>query len=155
MVLFAQRAGLQMTNISYRGNHPALTDVLAGHVPTMFSDVSDALPQIKSGGVRAIAVSSAKRLKQLPDVPTVAETFPGYSAMTWNGLMAPAGTPKPIIAKLATELERAGKDPKFSAALAKLGAEPLCDTPEEFATLIDHDIKTWRSALQAAGLAAK
>lgn len=152
MVLFAQRAGLAMTNITYRGNHPALTDVVAGHVPTMFSDVSDALPQIKAGNVRALAVSSAQRLKQLPDVPTVAETFPGYSAITWNGLMAPANVPKPIIDKLAGELAKAGKDPKFIAALAKLGADPLCNTPAEFAALIDHDLKTWRAALTAAGL---
>ena len=152
MVLFAQRAGLQMTNVTYRGNHPALTDVIAGHVPTMFSDVSDALPQIKAGTVRALAVSSAQRLKQLPDVPTVAETFPGYSAITWNGLMAPANVPKPIIDKMAGELQRACKDPQFVAALAKLGADPLCNTPKEFAALIDHDLKTWREALTAAGL---
>ena len=94
MVLFLKRAGLEMTNVSYRGNAPALTDVVAGHIPTMFSNVSDALPQIKAGNVRALAVSSAKPIPQLPGVPAVAETFPGYSAITWNGLMAPAGTPQ-------------------------------------------------------------
>ena len=103
MALFSKRAGIEMTNVSYRGNAPAMTDVVAGHLPTMFSNVSDALPQTAAGSIRPLAVSSdAKRVPQFPDVPTVAESgFPGYSAITWNGLMAPAGTPKTIIDKIA------------------------------------------------------
>jgi tripartite-type tricarboxylate transporter receptor subunit TctC len=155
MALFLKRAGVEMTNVSYRGNNPALTDVVAGHVPTMFSNVSDALPQINSGAIRALAVSSDKRLAQLPDVPTVAESFPGYSAITWNGLMAPAETPKPIIDKIATEITKASKDPQFVAKLAKLGADPLGNTPTEFAALIAADLKTWDEAVAVAGLKAK
>ncbi len=155
MALFLKRAGLEMTNVSYRGNNPALTDVVAGHVPTMFSNVSDALPQIKSGAIRALAVSSDKRLPQLPDVPTVAESFPGYSAITWNGLMAPAGTPKPIIDKMAAEIAKACKDPAFVEKLAKLGADPLGNTPAEFAALVAADLKTWGEAVEVAGLKAK
>src|SRR6266481_3047151 len=114
MALFLKRAGLQMSNVSYRGNAPALTDVVAGHLLTMFSNVSDALPHLTSGAIRPLAVSSNERTRQLPNVPTVAESgFPGYRAITWNGPMAPAGTPKPIIDKMAAEIARAAKDPKF------------------------------------------
>jgi tripartite-type tricarboxylate transporter receptor subunit TctC len=152
MALFLKRAGLEMTNVSYRGNAPALTDVVAGHVPTMFSNVSDAMPQITSGAIRPLAVSSATPVPQLPGVPTVAASFPGYAAITWNGLMAPAGTPKPIIDKMAAEIARACKDPKFVERLAALGADPLGNTPEEFAALIAADLKTWGEAVAIAGL---
>jgi tripartite-type tricarboxylate transporter receptor subunit TctC len=155
MALFLKRAGISMTNVSYRGNNPALTDVVAGHVPTMFSNVSDALPQIKAGAIRPIAASSEQRVPQLPDTPTVGESYPGYSAITWNGLMAPAGTPKPIIDKMAAEIAKACKDPKFVERLAKLGADPLGNTPEQFAALIKHDLKTWGEAVEGAGLKMK
>jgi tripartite-type tricarboxylate transporter receptor subunit TctC len=155
MALFLQRAGIEMTNVSYRGNAPALTDVVANHVPTMFSNVSDALPQIEAGAIRALAVSSEQRVPQLPNVPTVAESFPGYSALTWNGLMAPAGTPKPIIDKMAAVIANACKDKAFVAKLASLGADPLGNTPEQFAKLIASDLKTWTAAVKAAGLGAK
>lgn len=155
MALFLKRAGLEMTNVSYRGNAPALTDVVAGHVPTMFSNVSDALPHIKSGAIRALAVSSAEPVPQLPGVPTVAASFPGYAAMTWNGLMAPAATPKPIIDKMATEIARACRDPTFVERLAGLGADPLGNTPAEFAALIAADLKTWGEAVAVAGVASK
>src|SRR5216683_2887258 len=118
MALFLKRAGLEMTNVSYRGNAPALTDVIAGHLPTMFSNLSDALPQVASGSVRPLAVSSEKRAPQLPNVPTVAESgYPGYNVLTWNGLMAPAATPKDIVGKIAGEIGRAVKDPQFVARL--------------------------------------
>src|SRR5882757_8082109 len=114
MVLFLNRAGLQMTNVSYRGNAPALTDVIAGHLPAMFSNLSDALPHAQSGAIRVLAVSSDVRVPQLPDVPTVAELgYPGYKAVTWNGLMAPAAAPKPVVDKIAGEMAKACKDPKF------------------------------------------
>jgi tripartite-type tricarboxylate transporter receptor subunit TctC len=155
MALFLKRAGIEMTNVSYRGNNPALTDVIAGHLPTMFSNVSDALPHIKSGAIRAIAVSSDERLAPLPDTPTVAESYPGYSAITWNGLVAPAGTPKPIIDKLAAEIAKACKDKKFNDRLETLGADPSGITPEQFAALIARDLKTWGEAVEGAGLGTK
>jgi len=155
MALFLKRAGIEMTNVSYRGNNPALTDVVAGHVPTMFSNVSDALPQIKAGAIRPLAVSSTERVPQLPDVPTVAESFPGYSAITWNGLMAPVGTPKPIIDKLAAEIGKACKDKNFIERLATLGADPSGITPDQFAKLIAQDLKTWGEAVEGAGLKSK
>src|SRR5712675_826545 len=112
MALFLKRAGLEMQNVSYRGNAPALNDVIAGHLPTMFSNVSDALPHAASGSIRLLAVSSEKRVAQIPDVPTVAESgYPQFKTLTWNGLMAPAGTPRAIVDKIAGEVARAVKDP--------------------------------------------
>jgi tripartite-type tricarboxylate transporter receptor subunit TctC len=121
----------------------------------MFSNVSDALPQIQSGAIRPLAVSSDAPVPQLPGVPTVAQSFPGYSAITWNGLMAPAGTPKPIVDKMAAEIAKACKDPKFIEKLATLGADPSGITPNEFADLIARDLKTWAEAVEVAGVKAK
>jgi tripartite-type tricarboxylate transporter receptor subunit TctC len=148
MALFLKRAGLEMSNVSYRGNAPALTDVIAGHLPTMFSNLSDALPHVQSGAIRILAVSSDARVPQLPQVPTVAELgYPGYKAVTWNGLLAPAGTPQPIVKKMA-----ACKDPKFLERLTSFGADPSGMTPKQFAELIAADLKTWAEAVAVAGV---
>jgi tripartite-type tricarboxylate transporter receptor subunit TctC len=153
MALFLKRAGLDMSNVSYRGNAPALTDVIAGHLPTMFSNLSDALPHAQSGAIRILAVSSDARIPQLPQVPTVAELgYPGYKAVTWNGLMAPAGTPQPIIEKMAAEIARACKDPKFVERLSSFGADPSGITPAQFAELIASDLKLWAEAVVVAGV---
>jgi tripartite-type tricarboxylate transporter receptor subunit TctC len=153
MALFAKRAGLDMTNVSYRGNAPALTDVMAGHLQTMFSNISDAIPQAASGSVRLLGVSSQKRAPQIPDVPTIAESgFPGFNVLTWNGLMAPAGTPKDIIDKIGGEIGRAGKDPQFVARLEQYGADPLSNTPEEFSALIATDLAVWSDVIKSTGL---
>ena len=156
MALFLKHAGVEMTNVSYRGNHPALTDVLANHLPTMFSDVSDALPHIKSGAIRALAVSSPKRLPHLPDTPTVAEFFPGYSAITWNGLMATAGTRRSRSStRSRPRWPRPAKDPEFIKRLDNLGADPSGITPKEFAAMIATDLKTWSEAVDVAGVKQK
>jgi tripartite-type tricarboxylate transporter receptor subunit TctC len=153
MALFLKRAGLEMTNVSYRGNAPALTDVIAGHLPTMFSNLSDVLPHLETGIVRVLAVSSDKRVPQLPDLPTVAESgYPGYRAVTWNGLMAPAGTSKEIVDRIAGEIVRASKDRKFVERLSSFGADPSGITPTEFAALIASDIKLWAEAVAIAGI---
>jgi tripartite-type tricarboxylate transporter receptor subunit TctC len=153
MALFLKQAGLDMVHVPYKGNAPSLADVIAGHVPVMFSNLSDTLPQIAGGNIRAIAVSGDKRAPQLPDVPTVAEFgYPKYKALTWNGLVAPAGTPKEIIDKVAKIVEDATKDPAFAKKLAAYGVDPLGNTPEEFSKMIEADIATWAAALQAAGI---
>jgi tripartite-type tricarboxylate transporter receptor subunit TctC len=153
MALFAQRAGLDMTNVSYRGNAPAMNDVIAGHLQTMFSNVSDALPHAASGAIRMLAVSTAKRDAQAPDVPTVAESgFPGFNVVTWNGLVAPANTPREIVDKVAGEIGRAVKDPQFAGRLKAAGADPLGNTPDEFAALIKADTDTWAAAVAVTGL---
>jgi tripartite-type tricarboxylate transporter receptor subunit TctC len=153
MALFLHRAGLDMTNVSYRGNAPALTDVVAGHLPTMFSNISDAIPQASSGAIRLLAVSSKDRARQIPDVPTLAESgFPGFDVLTWNGLMAPAGTPKEIIDKIAAEIGRAVKDPQFVDKLDQLGADPLGNTPAQFAAMVATETALWADTIKTLGL---
>jgi tripartite-type tricarboxylate transporter receptor subunit TctC len=153
MALFLKRAGLDMQNVSYRGNAPAMNDVIAGHLPTMFSNVSDALPQAASGSIRLLAVSTDKRAPQLPNVPTVAESgFPGFNVLTWNGLVAPAGTPKEIVDKIAGEIGRAVKDSVFVKRLDGYGADPLGNTPEEFKALIASDTALWADGVKVAGV---
>jgi tripartite-type tricarboxylate transporter receptor subunit TctC len=152
MALFLKRADLDMTAVHYRGNAPALADVVAGHVPAMFSSLADALPQIAGGNVRALAVSGGMRASQLPDVPTVAEAgYSGYSVVTWNGLMAPAGTPRPIVDRIALEFARAVKEPAFADRLTAYGVDPLGNTPAEFAALIAGEIPLWIEAVNLAG----
>jgi tripartite-type tricarboxylate transporter receptor subunit TctC len=153
MALFLKRAGLEMTNVSYRGNAPALTDVMAGHLPTMFSNVSDAMPQAAAGAIRLLAVSSKARAPQLPDVPTVAESgFPDFNVLTWNGLMAPAGTSGEIVDKIAAEIGRAVKDPQFAAHLDQYGADPLGNTPAEFGAMVAADTALWADTIHSLGL---
>ena len=153
MALFLKRAGLQMSNVSYRGNAPALTDVVAGHLPTMFSNIADAIPQATAGSIRLLAVSSKERAPQLPDIPTVAESgFPGFNVLTWNGLMAPAGTPKDIVDKIAAEIGHSVKDPQFAARLDQYGVDPLGNTPAEFRAMVAADTQLWAETVQSLGL---
>ena len=153
MALFLKVADLQMIHVGYKGNGPALSDVIAGHVPAMFSNLSDALPHVSSGSIRLLAVSSDKRVPQIPDVPTVSESgYPQFKTLTWNGLMAPSGTPRDIIDKIAGELARAVKDPGFVERLSRYGVDPLGNSPEEFAAMIASDIALWGDAVNAAGV---
>ena len=154
MALFLKRADLDMTAVHYRGNAPALADVVAGHVPAMFSSLADALPQAAGGNVRILAVSGAKRASQIPDVPTVAESgYAGYSVITWNGLMAPAGTPKPMIDRIAAEVGRAVKEPKFAERLIANSAWIRSATRRRnFVKLIAAEIPLWIEAVDIAGV---
>jgi tripartite-type tricarboxylate transporter receptor subunit TctC len=153
MALFLKRADLEMIHVVYKGNAPALLDVVAGHIPAMFSNLSDALPQANGGGVRMLAVSGAKRSALAPQVPTVAELgYSKFNVLTWNGLMAPAGTPPDIIARVATEIANAVKDPNFAAKLVEFGFDPLGNTPEEYKATLAGDIKLWNEAVDIAGV---
>jgi tripartite-type tricarboxylate transporter receptor subunit TctC len=156
MALFLKRAGLDMTHVVYKGNAPALADVVAGHIPAMFSNFSDALPQAKAGNVRMLVLSSEKRAPLAPEVPTVAESgYPGFNVLTWNGLMAPAGTPRPIIDKIANVIRTAVKDPKFANRLSEFGVDPLGNSPEEYQAMLARDLVTWAEAVEVAGAKQK
>jgi tripartite-type tricarboxylate transporter receptor subunit TctC len=156
MALFLKRAGVDMTNVSYRGNAPALTDGIAGNLPAIFLNLSEALPHVNSGAIRILAVSGETRARQVPDMPTVAETgYPGYKALSWNGLVAPANTPKPIIDQIAGEIALAAKDPTFVERLSSFGVDPLGNTPEQFAALIASDLKLWADAVAIAGITSQ
>ena len=153
MVLFLNLAGLQGTNVSYKGTQPALTDVAAGHLPAMFALFGDALTQAEAGTIRLLAVSSEQRSPRAPSVPTVAESgFPGFKAMSWWGLMAPAGTPKPIVDRIAVEVRNATKDSKIVEQLAAFGVDPVGSTPAEFSAMVRADIELWAQAVKLAGL---
>jgi tripartite-type tricarboxylate transporter receptor subunit TctC len=153
MALFLKLAGIDMVHVPYKGGAPAMSDVVAGHVPVIFSNLSDALPQAAAGNIRLIGVSSDKRAAQIPDVPTVVEQgYPTFKTMTWNGLMAPAGTSPEIVARVAGEVARAARDPAFAERLNRLGVDPLGDTPAEFAALIAADIPLWAEAVKIAGV---
>jgi tripartite-type tricarboxylate transporter receptor subunit TctC len=145
--------GIDMTHIPYKGSPPALVDVLAGRVPLMSSTMPPALPHIKSGKVRAIAVTSAKRSPAVPEVPTVAESgVPGYEAIAWQGLVAPSGTPGPVIARLNAEFVKALKQPDVTAKLNEQGFETVASTPEWFAQYIKSEIAKWSKVIKAAGI---
>lgn len=153
MALFAERARLDLQAVHYRGNAPAMADVIAGHIPAMFATMADALPHAANPEVRLLAVTGDKRAGQLPNVPTIAESgYPGYGVITWNGVMAPAGTPRAIIDRMAGELARAAKEPAFAARVTAFGVDPLGNSPKEFADLIAAEIPVWRKAVEVAGV---
>jgi tripartite-type tricarboxylate transporter receptor subunit TctC len=151
--LLKSMTGIEMTHIPYKGSPPALVDVLAGRVPLMSSTMPPALPHIKSGKVRAIAVTSAKRSPVVPEVPTVAESgVPGYEAIAWQGLVAPAGTPNAVISRINAEFVKALKQPDINAKLNDQGFETVASTPEWFAQYIRSEIAKWSKVIKAAGI---
>jgi tripartite-type tricarboxylate transporter receptor subunit TctC len=153
MALFLKMAGLDMVHVIYRGNAPALADVVAGHIPAMFSNLSDALPQISGGNVRALAVSGEKRSSALPDVPTVAESgYPQFKTLTWNGLIGPKNLPAPIVERIAKEMAAAVQDKAFADKLASYGVDPLGSNAADFAKTIAADVAFWGNAVEAAGV---
>lgn len=137
-------AGIQMTHIPHKGGAPALTDLLAGQVPLMFMTTVQSLPFLKDRKVKALGVSTAKRSLVLPDVPTIAESgVTGYHSDVWFGVIAPAGTPKAVVDRLHTEIVRIVNTPEFQKNLAAQGAEPVGNTPEQFARIIQTEQAKW------------
>ena len=139
-----------LNHIPYKGATPALTDIIAGTVPVMFVNLPPAMGHIKAGKVRVVAVTTAKRWSALPDVPTVAETVPGFETIAWFGLLAPAATPRPIIDRLAAEIRRIVEMPDVRARIEATGAEPVGTTPEAFAQRIASDVDKWKKVAGAA-----
>jgi len=152
--LLARSAGFTMTHITYRGVTPALTDVLRGEVTMMFSQLSTAKPLIASGELRALGVASSVRSAALPDVPTIAEAggLPGFEAVSWYALMAPAGTPQPIVAKLHEGAVEAINVPEAKARLEAQGAQPVGNTPTELAAVIAADTARWAKVVRDADI---
>jgi tripartite-type tricarboxylate transporter receptor subunit TctC len=146
-------AGIDMVHIPYKGSPPALVDLMAGRVPIMSSTMPPVLPHIRSGKVRALAVTSARRSPALPDLPTVAESaVPGYEAIAWQGLLAPAGTPRPAIARIHSEFARVLRQPEVVARLGEQGYETVASTPEWFAAYTKTEIAKWSKVIKAAGI---
>ena len=150
--LFKSMTGTKITQVPYKGSGPALIDVIAGTVDIMFCPINSALPHIRSGKLRALGVATAKRVALLPEVATVAETVPGYISDIWVGIVAPAKTPAPVIAKLNTELRKALSLPDVKDKLAEQGIEATSSTPAEFANLIAADQKRWAVVIKGAAI---
>ncbi len=153
--LFKLLAGIDMLHVPYKGVAPALVDVVAGQVSMTFASLISGTPQYKSGRLRALAVTGAKRSVALPELPTMQEAgVKGYESSTWYGVIAPAGTPPEIINKLNAEIVGILKQPEIFERLSQEGAEPVGNTPQQFAAHIKSEIEKWRKVIQAAGIKA-
>ncbi|HEY5128208.1 MAG TPA: tripartite tricarboxylate transporter substrate binding protein [Bradyrhizobium sp.] len=150
--LFELLADVKLTHIPYKGTGPALTDLLGGHVSLYFSSLPPAIALVQEGKVRALAVTGPRRSPIFPDLPTVAESgLPGYEAVLHYGIVAPAGTPRPIIDKLNAALRQALAAPDVTARIAADGAEPLPSTPEQYAADIDREERKWAAIVKRSG----
>jgi tripartite-type tricarboxylate transporter receptor subunit TctC len=146
-------AGVDLLHVPYKGTGQALTDLLAGHVNLMFAPAQTVMPHVQSGKLKALGVTGARRSQTLPDLPTVAESgLPGYEAVGWFGLLAPAETPKATVAKLSADANRVLAMDEVREKMLGLGAEPAGNTPEEFARFIRDDQAKWSSLMKKAGI---
>ena len=152
--LFNMMAGLKMAHVPYRGEAPAITDLLGGQVQVVFSTPGSVMSAVKSGTLRALGVTSAQRMDVLPDVPAIAETLAGYEAVSWAGIGAPAHTPAPIVDKLNSAFNTALAEPKLKARLAEFGAIVMTGTPAEFRTFIAAEIAKWAKVVKFANIKA-
>jgi tripartite-type tricarboxylate transporter receptor subunit TctC len=150
--LFKTMTGVDMTHVPYKGSAPALTDLMGGQVNVMFDNMPSAFPHVKSGKLRALAVTSARRSPAVPDLPTVAEAgVPGYEATSWFGLIAPAGTPKEIVNKFSTTVAKILGTPEVRERLSSQGAEPVGNTPEQFSAFIRAETAKWAEVVKKSG----
>jgi tripartite-type tricarboxylate transporter receptor subunit TctC len=155
MELFKTLAGLDIVHVPYKGGAPAVNALLAGQVQVNLATISTALPYVKSGELRALAVTTAKRWPAVPDLPTLAEGgLPDYEYSSWVGLLAPAKTPPAVVQRLWTETAKAARAPEMKRILAHEGAEPVGNSPAEFATIIQREIVTWKKVVEKAGIKA-
>ncbi len=150
--LFKMMAGVDMVHVPYKGTVPALAGVVAGDVHVMFDSMTSVLPHIQSGRLRALAVTSARRLPALPDVPSVAEVVPGYAVNGWLGIGAPKGTPAEIVDRLNREINVVLADPAIQARFAELGSEPLPGSPADFSRHIAAETEKWGKVIRYAGI---
>jgi tripartite-type tricarboxylate transporter receptor subunit TctC len=152
MELFKSMSGTQMMHVPYKGSSPALTDLIGGQLQVMFDPVSSSMPHVKSGKLRVLAVTSAKRSTILPELPTVAESgLPGYEAMPWLGILAPAGTSPDIVQQLNAGVTKVLADPVVNDKLAALGFETLGGTPQQFGDFIKTELVRWAKVVKESG----
>ena len=155
MAAFADAAKIEMTHVPYRGTNPAVTDVLAGHVQLTLTGATALLDHVRAGKLRALGLAGPKRLESEPQIPTIGETLPGFEASQWYGVVAPAGTPEPLVQKLNTEIHRAMQTPEIVQALARDGAQVWVGTPVEFRAYIGTEITRWSDLIRRANIKAE
>jgi tripartite-type tricarboxylate transporter receptor subunit TctC len=144
--------GTQIVHVPYKGGAAGMVDLMAGQVQLMLESLNSITPHAKAGRIRGLAVSGAKRSTALPDLPTIAEAgVPGYEAVTWNGIVAPAGVPRPIVVKLNAEINKALASPTLKEKFAAIGAEPTIGTPAQFAELIRKENAKWAGVVKRSG----
>jgi tripartite-type tricarboxylate transporter receptor subunit TctC len=154
--LFSSKAGLKMTHIPYRGTALAVADLIGGQVTMVFSDPVSVLPHLQAGTLRGLAVTSAQRSPVAPELPTIAESgYPGFEALAWHGILAPAKTPANVINKLHGEIVKALQHPETKDVLVKQAMQPVGSTPEEFAAFIKQDIAIWKAVATEADVSVK
>ena len=153
--LFKSLTGTSMTHVPYKGRQFASPDLIGGQIQVMFDNMPSALPMAKEGKIRALAQTTAKRSAAAPDVPTVAETVPGFEATTWFAIFAPAGTPRDVVARLNAEMQRVFKLPDVQDKLRTLGLEPWISTPEELARFQATEIVKWAKVVKDSGASAE
>lgn len=151
MELLKTTAGLQITHVPYKGIPPALTDLLGGQIQAMFSTMAPAVPLVRAGKLRALATSGPKRAPATPDVPTVAESIPGFESLSWQGVIAPAGTPRRIVTDLNAKIVKIVHSPEVAKRLVNSGFDPVGSSPEEFASFIKSESVKWAKVVKAAG----
>jgi tripartite-type tricarboxylate transporter receptor subunit TctC len=149
--LFMAMTGVKMTHVPYRGSNPALTDMISGQVQVMFDNMPSCLPHIKAGKLRALAVTTEKRSDALADVPTLAETVPGYEASAWFGMGVPAKTPPEIIVVLNKAINEGLADPKLKPRFEDLGGAPMGGTPEDFGKIVLSETEKWKKVVEFSG----
>ena len=150
--MFRFQTGLKINHVPYRGGGPALTDVMAGQVKFFFSNGSSVVGLIKGGKVKAIAHTGKGRLDSLPDIPPVSDTIKGFEAYEWNGVFVPHGTPKPVVAKLNASINQALVSPEVSARFAQLNIVSRQNTPEEFHSFVEEQMKLWSGVVKEANI---
>jgi tripartite-type tricarboxylate transporter receptor subunit TctC len=149
--MFSMMTGCKMLHVPYKGAGPALTDLIGGQVHVMFDNLPSSIGHIKSGRLRALAVTSSYYEPSLPGIPTVADTVPGYEATAWFGIGMPKGTPREIVEKVNAEVNRALADPKMRERLAELGGHPIPGTPEDFGRVVASEVEKWSKVVTASG----
>lgn len=149
--LLNDMAGIDMQHVPYKGSGQAISDLVGGHIKVMISGMASTLPHVRSGKLVGIVTTGLKRTPATPDIPTIAETFPGFESSSWFGVLAPAGTPKPIISRLNTDIHKSLQDPAVAKRLANVGFEITYGTPEQFAAYIKSEIKKWAKVVKASG----
>lgn len=153
---FKVAAGLDITHVPYKGGNPAISELLGGHVPVLFSSLGSAAPHIKSGKVVALADTSSKRSSTFPDVPTLAESgYPGFDATIWFGIVGPAGLPKSVMDKLVPALDKVMQDPEVIEAIKREGYDPMIMTPKQTGERIASDLASWGKTVKSANIKAE